>query len=331
MGVLRNRSFLTLRDFSRDDILSLLTLSAELKMEKKSGTETKRLQGKNIALIFEQDSTRTRVGFEVAAYDQGANVTYLGPSGTQLGHKESIKDTARVLGRMYDAIEYRGFRQADVEVLANHSGVPVFNGLTNEYHPTQILADLLTMTEHTAKPLTDVAVCFLGDIGNSVANSLMIGCAKIGIDLCLCGPDIYQPPAHQLRYVQEEASRTGARISLVDNVSQATRDCDFVYTDVWVRMGEPHDQIEQRVRWLSPYRVTTSMMKDTGNPATRFMHRLPAMHDQETVLSRELKREFNLDAFEVTDDVFESDASIVFDQAENHLHAIKALMVATLS
>lgn len=325
-----NRSFLTLRDFCHEDILELLKLAADLKAEKKSGKEIQRLERKNIALIFEKDSTRTRIGFEVAAHDQGAHVTYLGPTGTQIGHKESIKDTGRVLGRIYDAIEYRGFSQHNVELLAKYSGVPVYNGLTTEYHPTQVLADLLTMTEHSEKQLREISFCYVGDTSNNVADSLLIGASKLGMDVRLCGPVVYRPTSILSAYAQDEARKSGAQILITDDIAQATAGCDFLYTDVWLSMGEPESSWMQRIHWLLPYQVTAEMMRDTGNRATRFMHCLPAFHDRNTEVGRQIMERFDLNGLEVTDDVFESDASIVFDQAENRLHTIKAVMVATI-
>ncbi|MBB3185055.1 ornithine carbamoyltransferase [Halomonas fontilapidosi] len=327
---LKNRHFLTLREFTPQEIGFLLKLSADLKAAKYAGTEVLTLEGKDIALIFEKDSTRTRVGFEVAAYDQGARVTYLGPTGNHLGHKESVKDTARVLGRVYDAIEYRGFGQAIVEELAAHSGVPVYNGLTNEFHPTQILADLLTMQEHVEKPLREVSFVFVGDAANNMGDSLLIGGAKMGMDVRLCAPRA----CWTSQAVQEEAralaAETGARIMITDDIDEAVAGVDVVYTDVWVSMGEPKEKWAERIKLLMPYQVNADLMARTGNPRVRFMHCLPAFHNTETTVGKEMQDTFGLDAMEVTDEVFESPASIVFDQAENRLHTIKAVLVATL-
>lgn len=327
---LKNRSLLTLRDYTPKEIRFLLKLAADLKAAKYAGTEIPRLQGKDIALIFEKDSTRTRVGFEVAAYDQGARVTYLGPTGTHIGHKETVKDTARVLGRIYDAIEYRGFGQDVVEELARWSGVPVYNGLTDEFHPTQILADFLTMSEHIEKPLHDVSFVFVGDAGNNMGDSLLIGGAKMGMDVRLCAPEACWPS----KQIQDEAAaiaaQTGARFTLTAEIDDAVRGVDFVYTDVWVSMGEPDEVWSQRINLLSPYQVNAALMAKTENPRVRFMHCLPAFHNAETSVGAEIQRKFGLDAMEVTEEVFESPASIVFDQAENRLHTIKAVLVATL-
>ncbi|WP_029616942.1 ornithine carbamoyltransferase [Pseudorhizobium marinum] len=327
---LKNRSFLTLRDYTPREIGFLLKLAADLKTAKYAGTEVARLQGKDIALIFEKDSTRTRVGFEVAAYDQGARVTYLGPSGSHIGHKESVKDTARVLGRIYDAIEYRGFGQAIVEELAKYSGVPVYNGLTDEFHPTQILADFLTMQEHVEKPLHQVSYVFIGDAGNNMGDSLLIGGAKMGMDVRLCAPEACWPS----REIQEEAravaTETGARIMITEDIDTAVKDVDFVYTDVWVSMGEPKEKWAERIKLLTPYQVNAALMAKTGNPRVRFMHCLPAFHNTQTSVGADIEAEFGLDAMEVTEEVFESPASIVFDQAENRMHTIKAVLVATL-
>ncbi len=327
---LKNRHFLTLRDYSPREIAFLLKLAADLKVAKYTGTEVPKLQGKDIALIFEKDSTRTRVGFEVAAYDQGARVTYLGPTGSHIGHKESVKDTARVLGRIYDAIEYRGFGQNIVEQLAQYSGVPVYNGLTNEFHPTQILADFLTMQEHVEKPLHRVAYAFLGDAGNNMGDSLLIGGAKMGMDVRLCAPKACWPDAGIIKEAEAIAKETGARVMITEDVDAAVKDVDFVYTDVWVSMGEPKEKWAERIKLLSPYQVTAEVMAKTGNPRARFMHCLPAFHNTETTVGAEIKAGFGLDCMEVTEEVFESAASIVFDQAENRMHTIKAVLVATL-
>ncbi|MDX1800263.1 MAG: ornithine carbamoyltransferase [Marinobacter sp.] len=327
---LKNRHFLTLRDYTPREIAFLLKLAMDLKTAKYAGTEVPQLTGKDIALIFEKNSTRTRVGFEVAAYDQGARVTYLGPTGTHIGHKESVKDTARVLGRVYDAIEYRGFGQAVVEELAAHAGVPVYNGLTDEFHPTQILADFLTMQEHVEKPLHEVAYVFMGDAANNMGDSLLIGGAKMGMDVRLCAPRECWPRAAVQEEARSIAVATGARITITDDVETAVAGVDFVYTDVWVSMGEPKEKWAERITLLMPYQVNAAVMAKTGNPRARFMHCLPAFHNTETTLGKDIQAEFGIEAMEVTDEVFESPASIVFDQAENRMHTIKAVLVATL-
>ncbi|MGE5768280.1 MAG: ornithine carbamoyltransferase, partial [Bacteroidota bacterium] len=320
----------TLLDFTPDEIRYLLRLAASLKAAKCGGYEKPRLKGKEIALIFEKSSTRTRTGFEVAAYDQGAHVTYLGPSGTQIGHKESMKDTARVLGRIYDAIEYRGFGQTVAEALAAYAGVPVYNGLTDEFHPTQVLADQLTMREFTHKHLSDVAFCFLGDAGNNMGNSLMVGAAQIGMDFRLGAPKACWPEAALVEKCRKIAEGTGARIALTEDVNLAVKGCDYVYTDVWVSMGEPDSVWAERIKLLEPYRVTAEVMKATGNPHAKFMHCLPSFHNRETKVGEEIYQKFGLECMEVTEEVFESSASIVFDQAENRMHTIKAVLVATI-
>lgn len=327
---LKNRHFLTLRDFSPQEINFLLKLSADLKAAKYAGTEVPQLRGKDIALIFEKDSTRTRVGFEVAAYDQGARVTYLGPTGTHIGHKESVKDTARVLGRIYDAIEYRGFGQSIVEELAEYAGVPVYNGLTNEFHPTQILADFLTMQEHVEKPLHEVAFVFIGDAANNMGDSLLIGGAKMGMDVRLCAPRACWPTQAIQDEAQAIAEDTGARILITEQIDEAVKAVDFIYTDVWVSMGEPKEKWAERIELLMPYQVNSALVAKSGNPRVRFMHCLPAFHNTETAIGKDIQAQFGIDAMEVTDEVFESPASIVFDQAENRLHTIKAVLVATL-
>ena len=327
---LKNRSFLTLRDYTPREIAFLLKLAADLKTAKYAGTEVPKLQGKDIALIFEKDSTRTRVGFEVAAYDQGARVTYLGPTGSHIGHKESVKDTARVLGRIYDAIEYRGFGQEIVEELAKYSGVPVYNGLTNEFHPTQILADFLTMQEHVERALHQVSYVFIGDAGNNMGDSLLIGGAKMGMDVRLCAPKACWPAQEIQDEAQAVAAETGARIMITEDIDAAVKGVDFVYTDVWLSMGEAKEKWAERIKLLTPYQVNAALMAKTGNPRVRFMHCLPAFHNTETSVGADIKAEFGLDAMEVTEEVFESPASIVFDQAENRLHTIKAVLVATL-
>ena len=327
---LKNRSFLKLLDFTPAEIKYLLNLSKELKKAKKEGTEQQKLKGKNIALIFEKASTRTRCAFEVAAFDQGANVTYLGPSGSQIGQKESMKDTARVLGRMYDGIEYRGFGQEIVEELAQYAGVPVWNGLTDEFHPTQILADFLTMQEHSDKPLSEIKFCYLGDARNNMGNSLMVGAAKLGMDFRAAAPKACQPAIELQEECREIAAETGAKITITENVAEAVKDCDFLYTDVWVSMGEPESVWEDRIRLLLPYQINAGTMKLTGNPNVKFLHCLPAFHNRETKVGEQIYQKYELDGLEVTEDVFESPASIVFDEAENRLHTIKAVMVATL-
>jgi ornithine carbamoyltransferase len=327
---LNGRSFLTLRDFTAKEIKHLLKLSAELKAAKQCGTEKKHLKGKTIALIFEKASTRTRVGFEVAAYDQGAHVTYLGPSGTQIGTKETMKDTARVLGRLYDAIEYRGFGQDVVEVLAEHAGVPVYNGLTDEFHPTQVLADLLTMKEHSKKSLSKISFCFLGDAGNNMGDSLLIGGAKMGMDVRLCAPKACWPEQAIIDYANAAAVKSDAKISITENVKDAVKGCDFLYTDVWLSMGEAEEKWAERIKLLKPYQINADVMKMTGNSKVKFMHCLPAFHNAETKVGKDIQEKFGLDAMEVTNDVFESPASIVFDQAENRMHTIKAILVATI-
>ncbi|MBB6181864.1 MULTISPECIES: ornithine carbamoyltransferase [Rhizobium/Agrobacterium group] len=324
------RSVLKLFDFSPDEIRFLLRLSASLKQAKYGGYEQQRLKGKNIALIFEKDSTRTRTGFEVAAYDQGAHVTYLGPSGTQIGKKESMKDTARVLGRMYDGIEYRGFGQVQAETLAAHAGVPVYNGLTDEFHPTQILADFLTMREYTRKHLSQLSFCFLGDAGNNMGNSLLTGATLIGMDVRLGAPKTCWPDEALVDQCRAVAEKTGARITLTEDPQEASKGCDFVYTDVWVSMGEPDSVWDERIRLLTPYRVTADLMRATGNPHAKFMHCLPAFHNRETEIGEKIYEQYGIDCMEVTEEVFESHASIVFDQAENRMHTIKAILVATL-
>jgi len=328
---LKNRSFLKLLDFSPEEIDFLLKLSTELKIAKKSGIEQQKLKGKNIALIFEKTSTRTRCAFEVAAYDQGANVTFLSPSGSQIGHKESIKDTARVLGRLYDGIEYRGFDQDTVEQLALFSGVPVWNGLTDEFHPTQVLADLLTMQEHSNKPLNNISFCYLGDARNNMGNSLMVGAAKMGMDFRAASPKKYQTNEGLVNKCLDISQKTGAKITLTENVKEAVSDVDFLYTDVWVSMGEPESIWEERIKLLLPYQVNKKVTDLTGNPDVRFLHCLPAYHNLETKIGRDMFKKFGIESMEVTEEIFESKYSIVFDQAENRLHTIKAIMVATLS
>ncbi|WP_430812702.1 MULTISPECIES: ornithine carbamoyltransferase [unclassified Carboxylicivirga] len=327
---LKNRNFLKLLDFTQEEIKFLLKLSQDLKAAKYAGIEQPRMTGKNIALIFEKSSTRTRCAFEVAAHDQGAHVTYLGPSGSQIGHKESMKDTARVLGRMYDGIEYRGYGQAIVEELAEYAGVPVWNGLTDEFHPTQILADFLTMMEHSSVPLNQVSYAYLGDARNNMANSLLVGGAIMGMDVRIVGPRSLQPDPELVQQCEAIAEKSGAIITVTDDVKEGVSGCDFLYTDVWVSMGEADEVWKERIDLLKPYQINMETMEATGNPACKFLHCLPAFHNRETKVGEEIFQKFGLDGLEVTEDVFESRASIVFDQAENRMHTIKAVMVATL-
>ncbi len=328
---LKNRHFLKLLDFNQSEIRFLLELAKNLKAAKYGGYEEPKLKGKNIALIFEKTSTRTRCAFEVAAYDQGARVTYLGPSGSQIGHKESMKDTARVLGRMYDGIEYRGFGQKIVEELAKYAGVPVWNGLTDEFHPTQILADFMTMEEATGRTMDKISYCYLGDARNNMGNSLLVGGAIMGADVRLCAPKKYWPNEELVQKCQTIAEKSGAKITLTENVEEGVKGVDFLYTDVWVSMGEPAEVWEERIAALKPYQVNSNVVKLTGNSNVKFMHCLPAFHNRETKIGEEIYQKYGLDGMEVTEDVFESENSIVFDQAENRMHTIKAVMVATLS
>ena len=327
---LRNRHFLKLLDFTPEEIKFLLDLSIDLKKAKYAGIEQQRLTRKNIALIFEKSSTRTRCAFEVAAYDQGAKVTYLGPSGSQLGTKETMKDTARVLGRMYDGIEYRGFGQELVEELAKYAGVPVWNGLTNEFHPTQVLADFMTMMEHSDNPLHQIKFAYLGDARNNMGNSLLVGAAKMGMDFRSVAPKSVQPTGEIVDAVNKIAAETGATLLITDDVKEGVKDCDFLYSDVWVSMGEPDEVWKERIELLTPYQVNQEAMDLTGNPKVKYMHCLPAFHNRDTVVGEEIYQKFGLESMEVTEEVFESDASIVFDEAENRIHTIKAVMVATL-
>ncbi|MBP1130402.1 MULTISPECIES: ornithine carbamoyltransferase [Serratia] len=328
---LRHRHFLKLLDFSSDEIQHLIDLAFTLKKAKYGNVEKQQLRGKNIALIFEKTSTRTRCSFEVAAFDQGAQVTYLGPSGSQIGHKESMKDTARVLGRMYDGIEYRGFGQSIVEELAEFAGVPVWNGLTDEFHPTQILADLMTMLEHApGKSLDQISFAYLGDARNNMGNSLMVGAAKMGMDIRLVAPKAFWPDEALLAQCADIARDTGAHITVTDQVEEGVKGVDFLYTDVWVSMGEPKEAWAERVSLMQPYQINAAVLKATGNPQVKFMHCLPAFHNEQTKVGKEIELAYGLKGLEVTDDVFESAHSIVFDEAENRMHTIKAVMVATL-
>jgi ornithine carbamoyltransferase len=328
---LAGRHFLKELDFTDGEFRTLIELAAELKAAKKAGTEPRYLDGKNIALIFEKTSTRTRCAFEVAAADQGASTTYLDPAGSQIGHKESVKDTARVLGRMYDGIQYRGDSQAKVEELAAYAGVPVFNGLTDDWHPTQMLADVLTMTEHSAKPLGSIAYAYLGDARFNMGNSYLVTGALLGMDVRIVAPRAYWPAEDIVARAKELAGRTGARVTLTERIDEGVRGADFVATDVWVSMGEPKEVWAERIAALSPYAVTMDVLRATGNPDVRFLHCLPAFHDLGTEVGRRIHAEYGLDSLEVTDEVFESARSVVFDEAENRLHTIKAVLVATLA
>ncbi|HEY6607227.1 MAG TPA: ornithine carbamoyltransferase [Gaiellaceae bacterium] len=327
---LRGKHLLKLADFSSDEIAYLIDLAAELKAAKEERREEQKLVGKAIALIFEKDSTRTRCAFEVAAYDQGAHVTFIGPSGSHMGQKETVKDTARVLGRMYDAIEYRGFAQETVEELARWAGVPVYNGLTDEWHPTQTLADFLTFREHVPKPFGEVAFCYLGDARFNMGNSYLVDGAKLGMDVRIAGPKSLWPRDEVLELAQSVADETGAQITITEDVAEAVRSADVLLTDVWVSMGEPGEAWGERIDLLRPYQVNAEMMALTGNPDVKFMHCLPAFHNTETQVGKEIFEEFGIESLEVTEEVFESAASLVFDEAENRLHTIKAVMVATL-
>jgi ornithine carbamoyltransferase len=328
---LRGKHLLKLADLSPEEIVYLIDLAAELKAAKQEGREEQKLVGKEIALIFEKDSTRTRCAFEVAAHDQGAHVTFIGPSGSHMGHKETVKDTARVLGRMYDAIEYRGFAQETAEELAHWAGVPIYNGLTDDWHPTQILADFLTFREHVDKPLSEVAFCYLGDARFNMANSYLVGGAKLGMDVRIASPRSLWPREEIVDLARSTASDTGAQITITDDVAEAVRDCDVLLTDVWVSMGEPYEAWAERIDLLKPYQVNAETMAATGNPDVKFMHCLPAFHNTETQLGKEIFEKFGMHSLEVTEEVFESPASLVFDEAENRLHTIKAVMVATLA
>ena len=327
---LHGKSLLRLADFSPEEITYLIDLAAELKAAKREGREEQKLVGKEIALIFEKDSTRTRCSFEVAAYDQGAHVTFMGPSGSHMGHKETVKDTARVLGRMYDAIEFRGFDQEAAEELAKWSGVPIYNGLTDEWHPTQILADFLTFKEHISKPLDEVVFCYLGDARFNMADSYLVGGAKLGMDVRIASPKSLWPREEIVELARSIAAETGATITITDDVAEAVRGADALLTDVWVSMGEPDEVWAERIKLLMPYQVNAKALELTGNPDVKFMHCLPAFHNTDTQVGKEIFEKFGLDALEVTEEVFESPASIVFDEAENRMHTIKAVMVATL-
>jgi len=327
---LHGRSFVKELDFTPDELHFLLKLSADLKAAKYGGYERRNLVGKEIALIFEKSSTRTMTSFEVAAYDQGACVTYLGPSGSQIGYKESMKDTARVLGRTFDGIEYRGFAQETVETLARHAGVPVWNGLTDTFHPTQILADMLTMTEHSDKHLNQIAYCYLGDARNNMGNSLMVGGCKLGMDVRLCAPEELWPAEDLVKTARQIADETGARLTITADVDEGVAGVDYLYTDVWLSMGEDASLWGERIRLLRPYQVNAELIRRTGNDKVKFLHCLPAFHNRETTMGEQIYQEFGMDGLEVSDDVFESANSIVFDQAENRLHTIKAVMCATL-
>ncbi|HTX31124.1 MAG TPA: ornithine carbamoyltransferase [Solirubrobacteraceae bacterium] len=327
---LHGRHLLTLNDYTRQEIVYLLDLAADLKAAKLEGHEEQRLLGKEIALIFEEDSTRTRCAFEIAAYNQGANVTFIGPAGAHMGHKETVKDAARVLGRMYDAIECRGFAASVAAELARWAGVPVYNGLTDEWHPTQILADFLTFDEHLPKPFDEVAFCYLGDARFNMADTYLVGGGKLGMDVRIASPRALWPRQEIAEEARRAAHQTGGRITITEDIEEAVRDCDALLTDVWVPMAEPVEAWQERIDLLLPYQVNAQTMELTGNPDVKFMHRLPAIHNADTSVGRELYERYGLDALEVTEEVFESDASLVFDEAENRMHTIKAVLVATL-
>ncbi|MET9967664.1 ornithine carbamoyltransferase [Streptomyces sp. NPDC006356] len=329
-SALAGRHFLKEIDFTEQEFLGLVELAAELKAAKKAGAETQYLRGRNIALIFEKTSTRTRCAFEVAAADQGASTTYLDPSGSQIGHKESVKDTARVLGRMYDGIEYRGDSQAKVEELAAYAGVPVYNGLTDDWHPTQMLADVLTMTEHSDKPLKEITFAYLGDARFNMGNSYLITGALLGMDVRVVAPEAYWPGAEVVARARKLAEASGAVVTLTEDVAEGVRGADFVATDVWVSMGEPKEVWDERIAALGAYAVTMDVLRATGNPDVKFLHCLPAFHDLGTKVGREIFESHGLGSLEVTDEVFESEHSVVFDEAENRMHTIKAVLVATL-
>ena len=328
---LRNRSLLTVQDYTTREFQYLLDLARDLKRAKYARTEQMHLKGKEICLIFEKTSTRTRCAFEVACYDQGANVTYLDPAGSQIGHKESFKDTARVLGRMFDAIEYRGSAQKGVEQLAKYAGVPVYNGLTDEYHPTQMLADVMTMREHSDRPIPDIKYAYLGDTRSNMGHSLMIAGCLMGMDVRICGPKQLWPSDEYTKIANELAEKSGARLKITDDIAAAVKGVDFIHTDVWVSMGEPKEVWAERIKMLKPYQVNRAMMKASGNPQVKFMHCLPAFHDTETVLGKQIAENYGMsDGLEVTDEVFEFESNVAFEQAENRMHTIKALLVATL-
>ncbi|KNE84899.1 ornithine carbamoyltransferase [Aggregatibacter aphrophilus] len=329
---LKNRHLLSLVNHSEREIKYLLDLSRDLKRAKYAGAEQQKLKGKNIALIFEKTSTRTRCAFEVAAYDQGAQVTYIDPNSSQIGHKESMKDTARVLGRMYDAIEYRGFKQEIVDELAEYAGVPVFNGLTDEFHPTQMLADVLTMIENCDKPLSEIKYVYIGDARNNMGNSLLLIGAKLGMDVRICGPKALLPDAELVEMCEGFAKQSGARITVTDDIDKAVKGVDFVHTDVWVSMGEPLETWGERIKLLLPYQVTPELMKRTGNPRVKFMHCLPAFHNSETKVGRQIAEKYPelANGIEVTEDVFESPMNVAFEQAENRMHTIKAVLYSSL-
>ncbi|QDY71188.1 ornithine carbamoyltransferase [Qingshengfaniella alkalisoli] len=327
---LKGRSYLKLSDFSQREMLYLLDLSRDLKRAKYGGYEQETLKGKEICLIFEKTSTRTRCAFEVACHDQGAHVTYLDPSGSQIGHKESMKDTARVLGRMFDAIEFRGSGQAAVEQLAEFAGVPVYNGLTDDWHPTQMLADMLTMVEHSEKPRTEIAYAYLGDARNNMGNSLLLLGSIMGCDVRMVAPKANQPHEEIQDLARERAKETGARITITADVGEGVKGVDFIHTDVWVSMGEPKEVWEERIKLLMPYQVNMDVMKKTGNPTVKFMHCLPAFHNTETKVGQDIYEKFGISEMEVTEEVFESNMNVAFEQAENRLHTIKAILVATL-
>jgi ornithine carbamoyltransferase len=327
---LRNRSLLTVQDYTQREFQYLLDLARDLKRAKYSRTEQEHLKGKEIVLIFEKTSTRTRCAFEVACHDQGANVTYLDPAGSQIGHKESVKDTARVLGRMYDAIEFRGFSQTAVEDLAKYAGVPVYNGLTDEYHPTQMLADVMTMREHSDKPVHEIKYAYVGDTRSNMGHSLMIVGCLMGMDVRICGPKSLWPSKEYLKTAKDLEAKYGAKLTITDDPKAAVKGADFVHTDVWVSMGEAKDVWGERIKLLKPYQVNMALMKATGNPRAKFMHCLPAFHNLETKVGQQIHDQFGLDAMEVTEDVFESELNIAFEQAENRMHTIKAILVATL-
>ena len=327
---LRGRSFLKEADFTKEEFTSLVDLAERLRDEKRSSTEVRRLVGRNIALIFEKTSTRTRSAFEVGAHDQGAHVTYIGPEGSQIGYKESMKDTARVLGRMFDGIEYRGFDQEKIEILARYAGVPIWNGLTDQWHPTQMLADVLTMRDHSRRPFDEIAFCYVGDARNNTANSLLVTGALLGADVRLTAPEALLPSAEVREIAGRLAASSGARLTVTSDVHEAIKGVDFVYTDVWLSMGEPEERWGERIEQLLPYQVNLELLTATGNSAVKFLHCLPALHNRDTEVGKTIFDNWGLDALEVTEEIFESDASIVFDQAEIRLNTIKAVMVATL-